>query len=76
MTVHKTDSTIAKSKIILPIKPSTKLLPKNKKIIININKIRKLSIYFYNKIQINTILTSLKNQYRPTNQYKVHSPLV
>jgi hypothetical protein len=38
--------------------------------------VRKFIRYFYNKIQINTILASLKIQNRPANQYKVHSPLV
>ncbi len=76
MTVHKTDSKGAKSKIILPIKPSTKLLPKNKKITASLNKVRKFIRYFYNKIQINTILASLKIQNVLVNLHKVHSPLV
>jgi len=76
MTAHKIDSKSVKSKIILPIKPSTKVLPKNKKITISLNKMREITTHFYNKIQIKTISTSSKLQYRPTNQYKVHSMLV
>ncbi len=72
----KTDSIRVKNKIILALKPSTKLLHTNKKISININKIRKSTTYFYNKIHINSILTLLKIQTVLANQYKVHSTLV
>lgn len=80
MTVHslttKTDSTRVKSKIILPLKPSTKLLPKNIKITTKSNKIGKFTIYFYNKIKINTVLATPNIQNRPIKRYKVHSTLV
>ncbi len=82
MTVHKhycktnkTDSKRVKSKIILPQKPLTKLMYKNKKITKSITKIGKISISFYSKNKINTILASLKNQNASENPYKVHSVL-
>jgi len=77
MTVHKENSlTTTKSKIILPSTTYTTLLPKKKKITINIRKIGKITTYFYNKIKINTVLVSLKIQNRSTSRYKVHSTLV
>ena len=76
MIVHEMDSIKTKSKIILSPKPSTKLQPKKKKNTTNSNKIEKFTTYVYNKIKLNTILASLKNQYNSTNLYKVHSTLV
>ena len=69
MTVHKKESTRAKSKIILPQKPSTTLLQKNKK---NINKTDKIKSNLYKKNRLNTISSSLKIKNISTIQYKVH----
>ncbi len=72
MTAHKIDSKSVKSKIILPLKLSTRLLHKKKKITTSINKIRKSTIYFYRKTKINTVLVVLKIQNKSLNQHKVH----
>jgi len=76
MTVHERESTRAKSKIILPQKPSTTLLQKKKKNSKSINKIKKLTTDFYKKTKCTTIKASLEIQNRSIIQYKVHSPLV
>ncbi len=72
MTVHKKESTRAKSKIILPQKPSTTLLQKNKKNTKIINKTDKIKSNLYKKNRLNTISSSLKIKNISTIQYKVH----
>ena len=73
MIVHKTESKREKSKIILPTKPSTTLLPKKKKTATNTTNMRKISINSYKKSNISTVLASPKIQDIPTYQDKVHS---
>ena len=73
MIVHKEESKREKSKIILPKKLSTTLLPKKKKITTNTTNMRKISMNFHKKNNINTILASPKIQNIQTDQDKVHS---
>lgn len=76
MTVHEREETRTKSKIILPQKLSTILLPKKKKSTKSINKTKKIIINFCKKSKVNTIKGSLKIQYSLTIHHKVHSLLV
>jgi hypothetical protein len=77
MTAHnKNTKKRTKSKIILPKKPYTKLLPKKRKSTKNINRIDKIKTKFYNKMKFNTIKASPKIQYSLTIYHKVHSLLV
>ncbi len=65
-----------KSKIILPQKLSTKLLPKKKKSTKITNRTEKIRTEFYKKTKFNTIKASPKIQYSLTIYHKVHSLLV
>jgi len=77
MTVHsKYIPKRAKSKIILPKKPSATLLPKKKKNTKIINKTDKIKTNLYKKNKLNTIKTLPKIQYSLTIHHKVHSLLV
>ena len=76
MIVPKTDSKGDKSKIILPKNPSTTLMPKKKKITTNTTNMRKISMYFYKKSNISTVLASPTIQNSLTIHHKVHSSLV
>ena len=73
MIVHKTESKREKSKIILPTKLSTTLLPKKKKTTKKTTNMRKTSINSYKKSNISTVLVSPKIQNIPRNLDKVHS---
>ena len=73
MIVHKKELKREKSKIILPKKLSTTLLPKKKKITINTTNMRKILMNFHKKNNISTILASQKIQNIQTHQDKVHS---
>ncbi len=77
MIVHRKDTKkTAKSKIILPSRRYTTLLPKKRKNTKIINKSDKTKTNFYNKMQIIPHLASLKIKNISTNQYKVHTLLV
>ncbi len=77
MTVHrKYTPKTTKSKIILPQKLSTKLLPNKKKSTKNTNRIDKIKTNLYKKTKFNTIKASPKIQYSLTIYHKVHSLLV
>jgi hypothetical protein len=57
MTVHKKyTSKRTKSKIILPKKPYTTLLPKKRKSTKNINRTDKIYTEFYNKMKFTSLL--------------------
>jgi hypothetical protein len=77
MTVHREYiQKRTKSKIILPQKLSTKLLPKKRKNIKITNRTDKIKTNLYKEIKFNTIKASPKIQYSLTIYHKVHSLLV
>jgi hypothetical protein len=74
MTVHnKYTSKRTKSKIILPKKPYTKLLPKKRKNTKNTNKSDKILTEFYNKMKFTSLLETQKPKNISIDQYKVHT---
>ncbi len=63
MTVHnKHTPKTTKSKIILPKKPYTKLLPKKRKSTKNINRTDKIKTNLYKKIKFTPLLKRVKTK--------------